>query len=89
MSEETDRMRGLLRELQLSQREAARKLQVDGREFRRMCAGTRPVPNVVMLALLQLANRCGTCGCKLNDPAVIHDTPYCRPNIEYKFEINH
>jgi plasmid maintenance system antidote protein VapI len=47
-----DRVRALLKELHWSQREAARQLEIDEREFRRMCAGARPIPNVVVLALV-------------------------------------
>jgi plasmid maintenance system antidote protein VapI len=50
-----DDLRALLSRTGLSQREAARRLEISEREFRRMCAGTRPIPNVVLLGLTALA----------------------------------
>jgi hypothetical protein len=50
-----DQLRELLARCQLSQREAARRLEITERDFRRMCAGTLEVPNVVVLALQHLA----------------------------------
>lgn len=57
MSEESNRAREILEQLGLSQREAARKLDLNVREFRRMCADGRPFPRVVILALEELARK--------------------------------
>lgn len=59
MTEETDKLRELLARLKLGQRKAAKLLEVDEREFRRMCAGTRSIPRTVMLALEHLVNQGG------------------------------
>lgn len=48
-------LRELLTRCGLAQREAARVLEISERDFRRMCAGTLDVPNVVRLALERLA----------------------------------
>lgn len=48
-------LRRLLASAQLSQRGAARALQMSEREFMRMCAGSRPIPAMVVLALRELA----------------------------------
>jgi plasmid maintenance system antidote protein VapI len=50
-----DQLRELLTRIGISQREAARRLDVREREFRRMCAGQTHIPAVIMLALQQLA----------------------------------
>lgn len=55
MGSTSDDLRALLARTGLSQREAARQLEIKEREFRRMCAGKRPIPAVVMLGLQQLA----------------------------------
>jgi hypothetical protein len=57
MSEDSDRLRELLERLGYSQRQAARSLDIDEREFRRMCAGGRPVPRAVMLAMEALVKQ--------------------------------
>jgi plasmid maintenance system antidote protein VapI len=57
MSDATpEELRELLAKTKLSQREAARRLEISQREFRRMCAGSRPIPSAVMLALQLLAS---------------------------------
>jgi hypothetical protein len=53
-STDADLIRAELAALGLSQREAARKLQIDERAMRYYCAGREPVPRAVMLALRQL-----------------------------------
>lgn len=50
-----DELRALLERCGLSQNEAARRLEVSQREFRRMCAGKIEIPNVIMLALTAIA----------------------------------
>lgn len=50
-----DELRELLTRAGLSQRAAARKLEIDEREFRRMCSGDAEIPEIVFLALQQLA----------------------------------
>jgi hypothetical protein len=54
MSEDSDKLRELLARLGVGQREAARRLEVSEREFRRMCAAARDVPRAVMLAMESL-----------------------------------
>ncbi|MGO9718959.1 MAG: helix-turn-helix domain-containing protein [Steroidobacteraceae bacterium] len=49
-----DLLRQRLQDLGLSQREAARQLQVDERAMRRYCAGSAPVPPLLFLALDRL-----------------------------------
>jgi hypothetical protein len=51
---DADLIRAQLAALGLSQREAARKLEVDERTMRYYCAGREPVPATVFLALRQL-----------------------------------
>lgn len=51
-----DQLRELLAKTSMSQRAAARRLEISEREFRRMCAGQREIPAVVMLGLQQLVN---------------------------------
>lgn len=62
---DSTRLRNLLADAGLSQRGAARALDLDERTMRRYCAGDTPVPKVVWLALDTV--RCGraTCGAKL------------------------
>jgi plasmid maintenance system antidote protein VapI len=55
VTDDTDRLRSLLAAAGLSQTSAARTLGISEREFRAMCAGSRPVPPVVFLALEHLA----------------------------------
>lgn len=55
-----DDLRKLVAKSGLSQREAARRLEVEQREFRRMCSGQTPIPNVVKLAMQQLAEEGGS-----------------------------
>jgi plasmid maintenance system antidote protein VapI len=50
-----DELRQLIARANLSQRAAARALQLSEREFMRMCAGSRPITTVVVLALRALA----------------------------------
>lgn len=50
-----DEIRELLEKAGLTQRAAAKRLEISEREFRRMCAGSRPIPDVVVLALRDLA----------------------------------
>lgn len=55
-SQPTDaaRVRSLLTQLGLSQREGARELGANEREMRYWCSGERPVPRMVVLALERL-----------------------------------
>lgn len=56
MSDATpDQLRDLLARCKLSQRKAARRLEISERDFRRMCVGTVSIPNVVILALEHIA----------------------------------
>lgn len=50
-----DELRKLIARAKLSQRGAARALQISEREFMRMCAGSRPITAMVVLALRELA----------------------------------
>lgn len=54
MSEDSDELRKLIARLGVSQREAARLLEIDQRELRRMCAAGRAVPRAIMLAMQEL-----------------------------------
>lgn len=47
---DAERLRSILAEAGLSQREAARRLDIDERTMRRYCANA-PVPKVIWLAL--------------------------------------
>jgi plasmid maintenance system antidote protein VapI len=58
--EPKDRLRNLLHELGMGQRECARALNIKERQFRRMCEGSRPVPTGVLLAVEQLVVRRGS-----------------------------
>lgn len=51
MTSDADRLRELLADAAISQRGAARELDIDERTMRRYCAGELPVPKVVWLAL--------------------------------------
>lgn len=51
---DADFVRLYLEKLDLSQREAARRLGIDERSFRYYCAGKESTPTVVMLALRHL-----------------------------------
>jgi plasmid maintenance system antidote protein VapI len=53
---DAERLRAKLAEAGLSQRGAARLLEIDERTMRRYCAGEYPVPKVVWLALERLAD---------------------------------
>jgi plasmid maintenance system antidote protein VapI len=48
---DADRLREFLEKAELSQRGAARAIEIDERTMRRYCAGELPVPKVVWLAL--------------------------------------
>lgn len=52
---DADRVRDLLARAGVSQRGAARYLEIDQRTLRRYCAGDADVPQVVMMALEHLA----------------------------------
>lgn len=49
-------LRALLERAGLSQRRAARELDIDERTMRRYCGGEIPIPRVVTLALERLAD---------------------------------
>lgn len=51
---DADRITELLNAAGLSQRGAARELEINERTMRRYCAGDSPVPRVVFLALERL-----------------------------------
>lgn len=55
---DADKLRNVLHELGMSQRGAARRLEISERQMRRYCAG-HDVPKYVLLALLGLAGRLG------------------------------
>ena len=57
MATEADKLRASLEDLGLSQREAARVLEVQEGIFRGWCMGKAKVPNVVWLALEALTLR--------------------------------
>jgi len=48
---DADKLRARLATLGLTQRGAARALNIDERTMRRYCAGTHPIPQVIWLAL--------------------------------------
>jgi hypothetical protein len=50
-----DQLRDLLARACMGQRQFAREVGIDEREFRYMCAGQMAVPKVIVLALQQLA----------------------------------
>ena len=68
--EPKDQLRDMLAKLGMGQREAARRLDIKEREFRRMCAGKRHVPAGVLLGLKQLMgeNRVTCPVCKVGMP---------------------
>jgi hypothetical protein len=55
--DDANRIRNALYDLHLSQRAAARLLDLDDRMMRYYCAGEFPVPRMVWLALEALGNR--------------------------------
>lgn len=55
MTTDADLLRQCILDLGLSQREAARQLVVDERAMRRYCAGSIPIPPLLLLALDRLA----------------------------------
>lgn len=50
-------LRALLESAGLSQRGAARLLDIDERTMRRYCSGDLPIPNVIVLALRQVIDQ--------------------------------
>jgi hypothetical protein len=52
-----DDLRALLMRCALTQRGAARRLEIDERKMRRYCSGALAVPETVWLALLQVSQR--------------------------------
>lgn len=54
---DADRLRAELARLGLSQRAAARELEIDDRVVRKWCAGQGTVPSIVWLALEALRPR--------------------------------
>jgi len=65
MSDHTpDELRELLAKAGLSQRGAARVLEIHEREFRLMCSGQIPIPQMVWLALCKLAENAAEGGSK-------------------------
>lgn len=54
---DTERFRALIERIGMNRESLARELDVNARELRRMLAGTRPVPRVVLLALEKMAER--------------------------------
>lgn len=54
---DADRLRKLLSDAGLSQRGAARQLDIDERTMRRYCSGELDVPRVVWLAIEALSKR--------------------------------
>ena len=55
-SESASRLRALLEAGKFSQRGAARELGIEDRTMRYYCAGDRPIPRAVMLAIEHLVN---------------------------------
>jgi hypothetical protein len=55
MMTEADWLRSTLEELGMSQREAARRLEVDDRTMRYWCSGQMPIPKVIKLAIETLS----------------------------------
>jgi transcriptional regulator with XRE-family HTH domain len=54
MKTNAEKLRALLEKLELSQRAAARDLEISERMMRYYCSGEHEVPRVVMLALERL-----------------------------------
>lgn len=56
MTHTAAQLRDLLARAGISQRAAARALQIDNRLMRRYCSGAIPVPEIVWMALITLMN---------------------------------
>jgi hypothetical protein len=69
MNEDAQRLRDLIADVGLSQRSAAKEIDVKDRVMRYWCAGTTPVPRVVMLAIEHLRCLRGELGKGVKPPA--------------------